>query len=200
MNSMIYNPQEEFDSKFKNLHFENTKKHLEGLVQRSQVDIAQNQKTVKEYETLKENLSKLKRRCNWWRFLRVVMCITLILIPVVIWKVSPKIREMLAMIKQADERVKALLALAYAQMQPLNDLFCKRDALEIIEKTIPGISFAPTFSAQQERDMINNYDFECHDDIDQSTLDVLAGQYNKNPFLFESRLMHKMGTERYHGT
>ena len=28
MNSMIYNPLEEFDSKFKNLHSDNTKKYL----------------------------------------------------------------------------------------------------------------------------------------------------------------------------
>ena len=31
MNSMIFNPLEEFDGKFKDLHLDNTKKHLEEL-------------------------------------------------------------------------------------------------------------------------------------------------------------------------
>ena len=65
MNAMIYNPLQEFDSKFKNLHLEHTKKYFDDLRQRSNVDVAQNQKTVKEYNELKEHLSKLRLRCNW---------------------------------------------------------------------------------------------------------------------------------------
>ena len=88
MNSMIYNPVEEFDSKFKNLHFENTKKYFEELVHKSGVDIEENRKTVIEYNELKENLPKIKRKFNLWRVLRVLMIITLILIPLVIIKIT----------------------------------------------------------------------------------------------------------------
>jgi glutamine amidotransferase len=105
MNAMIYDPLEEFDSKFKNLHLENTKKYLEDLVQRSRVDAVQNRKTVKEYTDLKEHLARLRRRCGWWRVLRVLLFITIILIPVAIWVLNPKIRAMRAAIEQADKIV-----------------------------------------------------------------------------------------------
>ena len=89
MDSMIYDPVEEFDGKFKSIHFENTKKYFEELVQKSAVNIDENKKTVKEYEEAKLKLAKLKKKYNLWRFLRVVMIITLVLIPLVILKTTP---------------------------------------------------------------------------------------------------------------
>ena len=44
-----------------------------------------------------------------------------------------------------------------------------------------------------------NYDFSEYNEDEQSTVDVLAGQYNENPFLFENKLIHTMGIEIYHG-
>lgn len=199
MDSMIFNPLEEFDGKFKNLHLDHTEKYFEELVRQSKVDIEENRKTVKDYNDQKENLSKIKKKFNLWRFLRVLMIITLILIPLVVIKVTPKIKAMRSEIEQFNQKIEELLALAQRQMAPLNHLFTDRDALKIIEATIPMISFSPCFSADQEANMIINYDFNDHNNIEQSTVDVLAGHYNENPFLFESKLIHKMGTEVYHG-
>ena len=50
MNSVIYNPLEEYESKFKNLHLENTNSFFEKLVQQSSVDIDKNRETVKRYD------------------------------------------------------------------------------------------------------------------------------------------------------
>ena len=47
--------------------------------------------------------------------------------------------------------------------------------------------------------MILNYDFSERAGDWQSTVDVLSGTYNKNPFLFEQKLVHTMGVETYHG-
>ena len=199
MNSMIYNPLEEFDSRFKNLHLDNTKKYFEELVQQSGVNVEENRKTVKEYNELKENLSKIKKKFNFWRFLRVLMIITLVLIPLVIIKITPKIKALRSEIDQADKKIQELFALAQRQMAPLNSLFTDRDALKIIESAIPMISFAPCFSIEQEANMIINYDFNDHNNGEQSTVDILAGHYNENPFLFENKLIHKMGVEVYHG-
>jgi len=79
LNSMIYNPLEEFDNKFKNLHLDNTKKLFEELVQKSGVNIEENRKTVKKHDELKENLSKIRRKYNLWRFLRVLMIIIMVM-------------------------------------------------------------------------------------------------------------------------
>jgi hypothetical protein len=199
MNSIIYNPLEEFESKYKAKHSENTNQFFDKLVQQSGIDIEKNRETVRLYNEYKENLAKMKRRLFWWKFLRVLMCITILLIPIVIWKITPKIRALKTDIEEADKRVEELLAEANNQMLPLNQLFTDRDALDIIESTIPLLSFEKRFSVKQEADMKINYDFCESNEDEQSTIDVLAGNYNENPFLFENKLVHKMGEETYHG-
>ena len=199
MNAVIYNPLEDYDTRYRNAHSEKANQFLEKLVQQSGVDIEQNRKTVKQYQEYQKNLSKLRKKRNWLRFLRVLMCLTIVLIPLVIWKVTPKIRALKAQIEEADQRSEELLAEANRQMQPLNNLFTDRDALQIIESTIPLISFDKSFSVQQEADMKINYDFCEYDADEQSTVDVLAGKYNENPFLFENKVIHRMGEETYHG-
>lgn len=199
MNSMIFDPLEEFESKFKDLHLNNTTSFFDELVKKSGVNIEENRKTVKEYTALKDNLSKIKRKYNLWRVLRVLMIITLILIPVVILKITPKIQALRAEIKEADKKIQELYSIAMHQMEPLNSLFTDRDALKIIENTVPMLSFEPCLSVEQETNMIVNFDFKISESDEQTTLDILAGHYNENPFLFENRLIHKMGLETYHG-
>lgn len=200
MNSVIYNPLEEFESKYKDVHANRTKEFFEDLVRTSRIDIEQNRKTVALYHEYKENLVKLKKKLNWRRFWRVLMCITVVLIPLVILKTSPKIRSIKSQIEEADKRAEELLAEANNQMLPLNSLFTDRDALDLIEATIPLLNFDSCFSAKQELDMQINYDFAERNADEQSTLDVLAGNYNENPFLFENKVIHTMGTETYHGS
>ena len=108
MNSMIYNPLEEFEKNFKNLHLDNTEKHFEELVQQSGINIEENRQTVKEYNDLKEHLSKIKKKLNLWRFLRVLMIITLVLIPLVILKTTPKIKALRAEIEQGNKKSEEL--------------------------------------------------------------------------------------------
>ncbi len=198
MNSLIYNPLEEYEKRLRETHLNYTKDYFEELVKRSLVNVEENRATVKEYEALKNTLKKLKRKLNLLRFLRVIMIITLILIPLVILKTTPKIKAMREEIEKADNKADELLRLANNQMLPLNQLFTSRDALNIIEKTIPSLCFAPHLSVKQELDMKTNFDFQDQND-EQSTLDTLSGSYNENPFLFENRLVHTMGTETYHG-
>ena len=199
MNSVIYDPLEEFEGKYRDLHAEKTSNIFDNLVKQSGVDIEQNRNTVKQYNEYKENLSKLKKKLNWMRFFRVLMCITIILIPLVVTKMTPKIRELRDKIAEADKRTEELLAEAHRQMLPLNNLFTDRDALNIIDDTIPLISFNERFSVKQEADMSINYDFVEQNENEQSTLEVLSGYYNENPFLYENKVIHTMGQETYHG-
>lgn len=199
MQTAIYHPLEEFDVEYREAHGANTNQFFEKLVRQSGVDIEKNRETVKLYNEYKENLSKLRKKLNLRRVLRVFMCITLLLIPLVIWKVTPKIKALRTAVEEADRRAEELLAEANSQMLPLNRLFTDRDALQIIESTLPQLSFEPCFSAKQEENMKINYDFSEQNEEEQSTLDVLAGHYNENPFLFENKMIHTMGTETYHG-
>ena len=199
MDSMIYNPSEDFDKKYKSLHQDKTKAFFDELVKKSGVDIEANRKTVAEYDLCEATEKKLKKKLLLWRILRVLMIITVILIPVVIWKITPMIKAMREEFTHTDDRSNVLLAEAQRQMQPLNSLFSDGDALRIIESTIPLISFAPCFSATQEENMRVNYDFKCDGDGEESSVGVLAGEFNGNPFLFEDKLVHRMGTKIYDG-
>ena len=199
MNAVIYDPLEEYTSKYKNAHAAKTEEFFQELVNSSGIDIEKNRETVKRYNDCLENVTKLKKKLNWLRFFRVLMCITVLLIPLVILKTTPKIKALRTEIEDADKHAEKLLAEAQEQMLPLNRLFTDRDALELIEATVPLVSFADCFSVKQEADMRINYDFTEGEDSEQSTIDALAGHYNENPFLFENRLIHTMGTETYHG-
>lgn len=127
------------------------------------------------------------------------MIITLVLIPLVILKTTPKIKALREEIKALNEKSEQLLKKAYSQMQPLNSAFTDEDALNIIEKTVPLIKFNKIYSVSQEKEMQTNYDFCDPEEAEQTALDVLSGTYNGNPFLFENKLVHTMGTEIYHG-
>ena len=200
MNHIIYNPLEEYEKTFQSLHGEQTRQFFDRLVQQSGVDVAQNRETVRLYGEHQEYLAKLNKKLKWRRFWRVLMCITIVLIPVVIWVLNPKMRALKATIEEADKHVNDLLEQAHQQMLPLNRLFTDRDALQLIEDTLPLMRFEPFFSVQQEEDMRVNYDFGEQDDAEQSTTDMLAGHYNDNPFLFENKVVHTMGTQTYHGS
>ena len=199
MIAVLYNPLEEYEKRLRSLHIENATKHLEMLVKQSGVDIEKNRQTVALYCQYKENLVKLRRKLTWLKVLRVLMCITLVLIPLVILKTTPKIKALKEEIAEADKRAEELLAEAHNQMRPLNTLFTDRDALHLIESVMPLVSFDERLSVKQEADMRINYDFQETNEDEESTLDVLAGHYNENPFLFENKLIHRMGTETYHG-
>ena len=196
---MIYNPHKEFEEKYQKLHFDNTNKFFDSLVQKSGINIEENRKTVKEYNELKDKAPSLKRRLGWLCFFRVLMIITIILIPLVILKLNPKIRALKEKCNFTEQKITELFALANEQMAALNNLLSDRDAFTIIENTIPDISFSPYLSSNQEENMVMNFDFTDTNDNDHSTVEVLTGYYNENPFLFESKLTHKMGIETYHG-
>lgn len=200
MDFAVYNPLEEYENKFKALHLENTKKLFDSYAEQSGVNIEENRKTVELYNTYRENLSKLKKKYNLRRFFRVIMILTVVLIPVVIWKMTPKIRSLRKEIESADSKADSLLNEAYNQMLPLCGMFGDDDSLNLIEQTIPMISFDSRFSAEREEDMKINYDFGKQKDSEESTLDLLSGEYNENPFLFENRRIHTMGQCTYEGT
>ena len=89
MNAVIYEPLSEFKEKLQSAHAEKTQTFFRGLVEQSGVDIDKNRETVQMYNEYKENLIKLKKKLNWWRFLRVLMCISIVLIPLVVLKTTP---------------------------------------------------------------------------------------------------------------
>lgn len=200
MNEMIFHPQEEYDKTLRAEHEKNAIARFEELSARSGVDAEANRKTVARYRLHTDKIKSLRRKRNWLRFFRVLMILTILLIPIVIWKMTPKIRALKEEIEQADAKAAEAMREALAQMAPLNALFREQDAIELIEKTLPEMDFEPQLTILQEEDMKANFDYALTAHPEESTLDLLAGHYRGNPFVFENRLVHRMGTETYHGT
>ena len=131
---MIYNPLEDYQDKYKPAHSQKVAAFFDQLVAKSRVDIEENRRTVNEIAKYREQLKQLKRKRNWLRFLRVLLCITILLIPLVIMKLTPKIRELKSAIDEAENRAEELQQRANNQMLPLNKLFNAWDSIKLIEE------------------------------------------------------------------
>lgn len=143
MDTVIYDPLEDFNEKLKVAHFENADKFFENLVQRSGIDISENRETVRLYQTYKENLFNLKKKLGRWRVLRVIMCITVVLIPLVILKTTPKIQAIRTGLAEADKRSEALMQEALLEQRVMVLQNCARlldKAIELDKGTFENIS------------------------------------------------------------
>ena len=172
---------------------------LASLVKESGINIEENRKTIKEIVEIEIIKKKKNTKLGWWKFLRVILFITLILIPVAIFVINPIIKELKNEINELETKKSNLYELAEKQMTPLNKLFDKNQCLNLIETVLEDIKFDKNFSILQERYMVNEFDFNAKTSNEQTTLKTLAGYYNENPFLFEERKIQYMGTEIYHG-
>lgn len=196
---MIYNPLEEYENKFKSFHLEKTNEYFENLVSKAKINIEENRKTIKEINDIEELKKSINKKLKWWKFLRVILFITLILIPLAIFKINPIIKKIKLELDELTNKKLQLYNTSKVQMEPLNSLFSNNDCLNIIESVLPNIEFNKIFSLNQEKYMSKNFDFKEKTSNDQSTINALSGFYNDNPFLFEERRIQKMGTQVYHG-
>lgn len=115
-------------------------------------------------------------------------------------KVNPVLKDNERIKQEYLNEMKKLENEAWAQMQPLNDLFSNRDAINLIEKTLPDFKFDNKFTNEQEKLFMKKYDFMDLQTDECSMLNTLSGSYAGNPFVFGRRRVHKMGTQVYHGS
>jgi hypothetical protein len=226
MNQLILNPLEDYEKTFKNAHAANTEAFFQALADRSGVNPEENRAAVQKYKAQQEKADSVRQKAGRWKTLRVLTIIGIVLTVigmqvafaqgatvagilllalaigfVVLWlkKLNPTIKNLDVRFAKEDEAAEKLQAMCWQQMAPLNRLFRAWDGIEIFEKTIPMFDFKQSFSKEQEKDMLENYNLPTYDDPDHTVIDSLSGTYRGNPFLFERRRIHKMGTETYHG-
>ena len=199
MHEMILDPLQMFDEEYRDGHRAYTERFFEELVCRAGIDIDSNRDTIRQIGENKALLAQLRASLKWRKFWRVVCCITIFLIPLVFLSINPKIKELQNKIREEERREKELLEQAKTQMRPLNQRLTDRDALDMIEAVIPQFSFQPRLSREQEADMAQNFDFEDSDGDEQSTIDILAGSYQGNPFFFGKKLICTEEWETYRG-
>ena len=90
---------------------------------------------------------------------------------------------------------------AMAQMRPLHALFTWNMTRELILKTLPDITLDERLDVKRLELFIKKYGFRpVNADADSSTVFLLSGTVDGNPFLFERLFRHYTVTRTYTGT
>ena len=115
-------------------------------------------------------------------------------------KINKSIANLSGEIRVYQEKADMLLHAAKAQTASLNALFRDTDALNLVTKTLPCLSFDRLFTKSRLIELANGYDYCIHGSLDECMIDVLSGELFGNPFLYESCRIHTLGTHTYHGS
>ena len=225
MDELIYEPLEYYEKVAKQSHKDNISEHLDRLTNASGIDVEANRSTVAKYDKKLKHIEQLNKRRTLYVALRVLMIILCVLsvifvivginngigfviagvvlfttaMLVIFLKLNKLLKNLTGILEKENEEKDALLREAYAQMSAMNRSFSDTDALRIIEKTMPGISFERSFDEGSEKLMTEHFDLNTYNNQDMTVTDTVSGVFNKNPFLFERRRVHTMGAEIYHG-
>ena len=227
MNDLLLEPLKYYEQEGRERHKQNVSAFFEELKARSGVDVLQNKKTVETYNAMLAQIQKAEKKLSFKKFLRVLLFIlvgvglcmaifgivlgSVALIPigivltalplvVVFAFLNKNIKQFSENLDKQKQEAKAQLDIAWQQMAPLNSLFGDRDAIDLVEKTIPELDFDECYSAERERELKETCGYSPEFDENRSVLDTLSGTYKGNPFLFERHLIHKLGEETYHGS
>lgn len=226
MDQMIFNPLEDYEKRLKDAHAANAESFWQELVARSGVSPEENRTAVEKYNAQQKTADDVKKKAGLFKTLRILTIIGMVaavlaavavfassmILPgillvlagvglLLVWLLvlNPRIKNLDQIYAEEQAKADALLETCWQQMAPLNALFGSWDGIALLEKTVPKFDFLPSFSQEQEKDMRENYNFSDYDNDEHSIVDTLSGRYNGNPFLFERRRVHQMGTETYHG-
>lgn len=103
-------------------------------------------------------------------------------------------------LRELEEKANALLAKAWEQMAPLNNLFHWDMTRQIIDKTTPLIKLDKSFDMKKLDFLQGKYGLTENEDPNVSTLEILSGSIVGNPFIVERELVHEMGSKTYFGS
>ena len=227
MREQLYEPLKYYETEGKEKHAANVEAYFEELKKRSGVDVEQNKRTVEKYRAKLKEIEKLKCKNFWLKFLRVILFITAgvgvisvlyglntpemwwiiiagvaaaaVALLVIFLKLNKAIKHFDEKIEKEEALAEEIKNAAYAEMAPLNALFTRRDTFNLIEKTLPEISFDDYFSSERQLELTELYDYEPDNDDDKSVIDAISGKFGDKPFLYERYLVKEMRDETYHG-
>ena len=226
MSELLLEPLKYYELEGREKHKQNVRAYFEELKTRSGVDATKNKRTVSAYKSSLAKAEKLGKRVFWKKLLRVflfilagvgliltvvgiaseplcipigVLLLAAPLLLIFLW-LNKGIRQVSELLEKEKKTAEELLATAWQEMAPLNALFHERDAITLIEKTMPTLCFDAYYGAERERELRERCAYEPEYDENRSVIDTLSGEYKENPFLFERHLIHRIGEETYHGT
>lgn len=89
---------------------------------------------------------------------------------------------------------------AMAQMRPLHALFTWDMVQKVFRKTVPFLHLDDRFDVRKADLLARKYGYAPDDDANSSTVFLLSGSVDGNPFLFERKFRCTMGVRTYTGS
>ena len=102
--------------------------------------------------------------------------------------------------QKAAAAAEARKAACMEQLRPLHALFTWDMPRKIFAKTAPFIQLDEKFDVQKQDLLARKYGYAPAEDNDSSTVFVLSGSVDGNPFLFERKFRCTMGEKTYTGS
>ncbi|MBO5314805.1 MAG: hypothetical protein J6B48_00075 [Clostridia bacterium] len=233
MDDKVLDPLKYYEGQGKQEHRANIEEHLNGLIEKSGIDIEENRETMAKWKKEQEEIASLTKVIKKFKLFRILLIAGIVVgslltlsafgtfgesfimgllklvvgggalaasIVVMIKKVNPVIKDTDTVCKEHTKIATDLENEGWVQMRGLNTLFTDEDAIRLVEKTLPEFSFDKSFTVEHEKFFVDKYDFFDLQTDDCSMIDTLSGKHAGNPFLYGRRRVHKLGTQKYHGS
>lgn len=220
--SNINEPLAHYEANLKENHSQRVAEYFEELLQKSNIDVAENSKTISTLKETEAQHSKNRGQKNWWIFLRVtlwtaaviagltafggvefnllLLLVGISLAAIDLFAVGPKVKKLKEANVELDAQIKELADAAWEQMKPLNQLFTWNISKELAAKTFPDLKFDDHFSESALQDLVDTYGLDGHFNQGRSILRIQSGNLYKNPIVFYRFLQHWIGSKTYTGS
>ena len=142
------------------------------------------------------------RQPDWVLLLIAGICLLIgvVLLVVLCTKLKQVLQARQQKYQKALQVSNGLYSDAMGQMQPLHALFTWGMTRELIQKCVPFLKLDEKFDVKKLDLMVRKYGFVSNADPNASTVFLLSGSVDENPFLFERVFRRTMGTRTYTGS
>ncbi|MBR6389192.1 MAG: hypothetical protein IKS15_03645 [Opitutales bacterium] len=218
----VYDPLEKYRDEFKENFSRLAREKFEELAEKSGVDISANRKTIKELksaeETARAEKTKLffkgllifaliagaaaagyfaySRGATQQGVLSGAACAACLVCLYFAFKFYSKTSKF---IDELKFKIRMLERVAWAQMQPLNELYTWDIPVKLIEKTVPRLAFDPYFTASRLSDLKRQFGWSDSFNEGKSILFAQSGAINGNAFALGEYVEQKWGSKTYYG-
>lgn len=226
MTEDVYEPLARYRDEFKGKFHTLAKQKFVELVKKSGIDVTANRRQVAVVRDLEQSLSSATDKrslccCLMVLFyLGTVICLgiaftqrdslgkALIVWPVIggiasfglaIW-LTTLFCKFGDIVKNLKQRVESAKDIAWRQMEPLNRLYTWDITTNLIQKTVPRLTFDRFFTAKRLSDLKRLYGWDDSFNDERSIVFAQSGVINGNPFLIGEYLEMNWGEEVYTGT
>lgn len=205
-----------------------TREWIEALTAQAGIDVEQNRKTVSEFNRECEIADSFASSTKKWKGFRkalvgtliisllaaaaivyfkayhwLILCAVILAASLLIWLmvVNPKVKNKDSLESEHRKKAAQLKNQAWGQMRPLNELLDGDITRQLIEKTVPQIKIDRYFDVRRLKQFEDGYGYKDSDQYqNMSTVKVMSGELNGNPYIIERYISCAMGKQTYVGT